>query len=321
MIISRTPLRISLVGGGTDVPAFYERSAVPGAVVSFAINKYVYIAVNEKFDRRFRVSYSVTENVDEIGEIKNDLVRNTMKRFKINRGLEIVSIADVPGGGTGLGSSSAFTVGLVNALDFYLNQNYRPRGILAETAFDVERECHPSIGKQDAYAAAYGGFNYIRFGARGVSVAPMDISGGFFQSHLLLFYTGIQRSSDELLKEQRKGFESRTLDIGIRMAELANGLYQQAVGLNVEKISKLLNENWELKKRLADGITNPQIDEWYTRGLENGALGGKVCGAGGGGFLLFFAPPEAHRKIEQALGLRRVDFEIEEEGSRIVYET
>ena len=316
MIISKTPLRISLLGGGTDLPAFYEKS--PGAVISMAINRYVYIAVNEKFDNRFRVSYSITENVEAVDEIRNSIVRHTLNHFKVKSGLEIISIADVPGEGTGLGSSSAFTVGLINALDWHFDHDYRSHGVLAETAFQIERGVHPDIGRQDAYASAYGGFNYLRFHKTHVSVQPLEMPNEMF-SWFLLLYTGVTRQSDLLLNTQREGFEKdkEKVAIGKEMAGLANEFYRCFnIDLNV---GPFLHENWKLKRALHDGISTPQIDAWYECAMQNGALGGKLCGAGGGGFLLFYAPPDAHARIAEATGLRRVDFDIEPEGSKVVY--
>jgi D-glycero-alpha-D-manno-heptose-7-phosphate kinase len=305
MIISKTPLRVSLVGGGTDVPAFYEQS--PGAVVSFAISKYIYVAVNEKFDGCFRVSYSVTENVDRVEEIKHSLVRHTLKHQKPKAGLEIVSIADIPGEGTGLGSSSAFEVGLLHAFNW--NEHYVSPRLLAETAFQIERECHRDIGKQDHYAAAYGGFNRFRFKPSSVDVEmlyPPDMRW------FLLLYTGITRKADDLLRAQSKAFQADKLAIGKEMAALAENFSE-------ENISETLQDGWVLKKRLYKGVTNDQIDDWYIRAIMAGAQGGKICGAGGGGFLLFYAPPDAHEGIVKATGLRKVDFQISTEGSKVIY--
>lgn len=315
VIISRTPLRLSLIGGGTDVPAFYEKHT--GAVASFAINRFVYVAVNEKFDGRFRVSYSTTENVDTADEIKHDLVRKTLEHFKPSKGLEIVSVADVPGEGTGLGSSSAFECGLLQSLNWYYQQDYLSPGVLAELAFQYERECHPDIGKQDMYAAAYGGFNFMRFHKTHVEVIPLQMTEEW-KSGFLLLYTGITRSSSDLLRAQRHGFEKDKMLIGKGMAFLAETFYEQYQSGFVG-IGELMRENWDLKMCLYDGVTSPQINAWYELGMKNGAIGGKLCGAGGGGFMLFYAPPDSHKRIVEATGLRKVDFEIENEGSKIVY--
>jgi D-glycero-alpha-D-manno-heptose-7-phosphate kinase len=310
MIITRTPLRISLVGGGTDTPAFYEKNL--GAVVSFAIDKYIYISVNEKFDGKFRVSYSKTENVEERENIEHPIVRNTLQQYNIHTGLEIVSVADIPGGGTGLGSSSAFTVGLINALDWKIANTHRIHGALAEVAFQVERQSNPFIGKQDAYAAAFGGFNLFRFKGNKVGYKPIEYPDEI-QDWFLLLYTGITRPSDDLLKSQSKSLSAGGVVIGREMAALAEEF-------TLKNIGEMLKQNWILKKEIHNGISSPQIDKWYWTALQNGAEGGKLCGAGGGGFLFFYAPPDAHERIIKATGLRRVDFRIEQEGSKVIYE-
>lgn len=315
MIISRTPLRLSLVGGGTDVPAFYEQS--PGAVVSFAINHYVYVSVNKKFDGKFRVSYSTTENVDTADQIQHDLVRNALKRFKMDGGLEVVSVADIPGEGTGLGSSSAFTVGLLNALNWHYQADYIHPAALAEQAFEVEQAEHPGIGKQDQYAAAYGGFNFIRFESKKVEVWKFDIQPNF-EDWFLLLYTGITRKADDMLQAQSNAFREDRLKIGKGMALLAEEFRNQYISGKIH-IGELLHENWILKTCIHKDITNSQVNTWYTLARANGALGGKLCGAGGGGFMLFYAPPDSHKKITEVTGLRRVDFKIEKEGSKIIY--
>lgn len=315
MIISKTPLRVSLVGGGTDIPAFYEKS--PGAVVSFSIDKYVYVTVNDKFDGHFRVSYSETENVGSIYDIKHDLVRQALWQFQVKKGLEIVSVADIPGEGTGLGSSSAFTVGLINALNYHYQQDYLSPGVLAELAFKVESGPHPDIGKQDAYAAAYGDFNFMHFTRNSVEVTPL-VMDEEVEKWFLLLYTGITRSSVELLREQRKALEGKNFEIGKGMARLAEEFTRKYYDGDLN-IGELLHENWLLKSCIAPGISNFEIDEWYRVARENGAEGGKLCGAGGGGFMLFYAPPDSHRKIAEATGLRRVEFKIAKEGSRVIY--
>lgn len=310
MIITRTPLRISLCGGGTDVPAFYEKT--PGAVVSFAINKYVYISVNRKFDGRFRVSYSQTENVNSVEEIQHLIVRNVLENSRVKNGLEIVSMADIPGSGTGLGSSSAFTVGLINAVDGLFREREYSAGPLAEIAFSIERKSNPNIGKQDAYASAFGGFNMFGFKGNNVGRIPLFLPS-YCEDSFLLLYTGITRPSDDLLRAQKNSLEGDGLEIGKEMAYLAETF-------DINDIGYYLRQNWELKKLLHGGISSQQIDDWYYVGIRNGAEGGKLCGAGGGGFMLFYAPPDAHDRIVKATGLRRVDFKVEYEGSKVIYE-
>ena len=316
MIITRTPLRVSLVGGGTDVPQFYQKS--PGAVVSFAINKFIYVAVNDKFDGQYRVSYSKNENVKSIEEIRHDLVRRALSTLRVKNGLEIVSIADIPGSGSGLGSSSAFTVGLVHALSAHLHGRSPKGGGLAELAYEIEAAAHPEIGKQDPYAAAYGGLNFLHFNKKGVSVKPMEIPLGL-TSHMLLLWTGMTRSASEPLQAQKRFFEGDGMEVGKEMARLASELHRQFVLGNYDLVGRYLNDNWKLKRSISSFVSTPEIDHWYVQAMDNGAIGGKVCGAGGGGFLLFFCNPDARQRIADVTGLKKVDFEIEKEGSKIVY--
>jgi len=320
MIITRTPLRISLIGGGTDVPEYYAKKA--GAVVSLTINKYVYVTVNKRFEPMFRVSYSKTEHAARIENIEHDLVRESLLMSRVEHGLEITSVADIPGNGTGLGSSSAFTVGLLKALDPQVEP-----GTLAERAFMVESgKCRNPVGKQDQYAAAYGGLNFITFGKRLVRVTPIAASNQWtrdFEEHALLLWTGVSRDANDILKSQSKSFETGdAMGYGQKLAQLAHTLYAEICGYQMNQmdvLGELLNEAWELKKKLAGGISNDTIDRHYKTAISQGAYGGKLLGAGGGGFLLFLAQPERHEAIARATGLRRVDFRVEKEGSNVIY--
>lgn len=320
MLITRTPLRISLVGGGTDVKEFYSKHA--GAVVSFAINHYVYVSVSKKFDGKFRISYSKTENVDTIDEIQHDLVRESLRLHNIKTGLEITSVSDIPGNGTGIGSSSAFTVGLVNAL----SRNVQPAA-LAERAYVVENEtCGHPTGKQDQYAAAFGGMNYFAFHRKHVEVVSLHPSEAWhndFQAHSLLLWTGISRDGNEILKEQRGNFSSGTnLEIGRQMAQLANDLYIEILNEeSMERIGGLIAESWKIKKFFASAISNIRTEAQIEEIMRNGAYGCKLCGAGGGGFLFVLASPSDHARIVKRTGLRQVKFKIEKEGSKVIYES
>ena len=320
MIITRTPLRISLVGGGTDVKEFYSKHA--GAVVSFAIQHYVYVSVNKKFDGKFRVSYSQTENVNTLDEIQHDLVRESLRLHNIKTGLEITSVSDIPGNGTGLGSSSAFTVGLVNAL----SKNVTPAA-LAECAYVVENEtCGHPTGKQDQYACALGGMNYLAFQRRHVKVIPLYPSEAWlneFQSHSLLLWTGIARDGNEILKEQRGNFSSgANLEIGKQMAQLATDLYVEILNEEgMDRIGGLIAESWKIKRFFANGISNMRIEGQIEEIKQSGAYGWKLCGAGGGGFLFVLAPPDTHARIVERTGLRQIKFKIEKEGSKVIYES
>jgi D-glycero-alpha-D-manno-heptose-7-phosphate kinase len=323
MIISRTPLRISFVGGGSDLPSFYTLDR--GAVVSTAIDKYIYITVNRKFDRRIRASYSVTEIVDHVDELKHELIREALKLLDIDGGIEITSISDIPDG-TGLGSSSTYTVGLLKALHAYKGEHVSAERLACEACrIEIER-CAKPIGKQDQYIAAYGGFQYIRFNPDGgVFVEPIICAPRIkkeLQERLLLLYMGTTRSADHILREQNantaRGSQSRaSLQ---RMAHLAGDLREALSSNCLEHFGEALHAGWLEKKTLASAISNAQIDAWYDLARQHGALGGKVLGAGGGGFLLFYAQPECHEAIKRALpALRHVPFRFEPQGSRIIY--
>ncbi|HEY75256.1 MAG TPA: GHMP kinase [Thermoflexia bacterium] len=324
MIISRTPLRISFVGGGSDLPAFYERE--PGAVVSTAINKYIYITVNRKFDNKIRASYSRTEIVDSVEELRHELIREALRMTGIDRAIEITSISDIPSRGTGLGSSSTYTVGLLNAL-------YAHRGRmvgaerLAKEACEIEIErCRKPIGKQDQYIAAYGGLKYIRFYPGGeVEVTPILCAPQTrreLQRRLLMLYTGLTRRADDILAEQSRNcvMDETKRNSLRRMVHLAEQMVEALSRNELDGFGEVLHANWLEKQRLASGITNPDIDRWYEAARAHGAIGGKILGAGGGGFLLLYAPPERHEEICRALPeLRAIPFRFEPQGSRIIY--
>jgi D-glycero-alpha-D-manno-heptose-7-phosphate kinase len=324
MIISRTPLRMSFVGGGSDLPVFYRRFG--GAVVSTAINRYVYLQVNQKFDDRIRVSYSRTEDAKNVDRVKHPLVREAMKMVGLKGGLEITSVADIPARGTGLGSSSSFTIGLLHALHAYSGQ-YASAERLARECCEIEIErCGEPIGKQDQYAAAYGGFNFIRFNPDdSVSVEPIICRRETLlrlQDHILVFYTGLTRSASSVLKGQQAAMASqqKKQDTMKRMVELASQLKAELEKNNLDAFGEIIHENWELKRSLTGQISNDKIDAWYERARKAGAVGGKLLGAGSGGFLMFHAPPERHEAVARALkDLRQVDFRIEPTGSRIIF--
>lgn len=324
MIISRTPLRISFAGGGTDLPAFYQDE--PGMVVSTAINKYIYITVNPKFDRKVRASYSVTEIVDTVDDLRHELIREALRLVGIDGGIEITSISDIPSQGTGLGSSSTYTVGLLNALYAYTGRMVGAER-LAREACQIEIDiCGKPIGKQDQYIAAYGGLKRITFlPDEGVEVTPLLMPKEArcqLESSLLMLYTGMVRSADAILARQsantRNGNGARTHLRGMR--NLAHHLSHALAQGEICVMGNYLHEGWLQKRSLADGISNPAIDGWYERARQHGALGGKILGAGGGGFLLLYAPPACHPQIINALPeLRPVSFQFESQGSRIIY--
>ncbi len=322
MIMSRTPLRITFVGGGTDIPSYY-RGYGPGAVVSASINKYIYVAVNKKFDSKIRVSYSVTEMVDSVDEIKHPTVREAMKLLDIDGGVEIVSISDIPSKGTGLGSSSTFLVGLLNALHAYKGEHASSLQ-LAEEAVKIEREIlgEPG-GKQDQYMAAYGGIQFMEFHQdERVSVKPVIMSEEIrssLQSNLLLLYTGRERSSTDIHRVQASSVADK-LESYHQMKGMAFEMFDAMSNGSSNEIGRLLHRNWEQKRQLANGITDSNIDRWYETAISKGAVGGKMIGAGGGGFLLLYASPERHQEIADALPeLKPEPFGIEYDGSRIIF--
>jgi D-glycero-alpha-D-manno-heptose-7-phosphate kinase len=323
MVISRTPLRISFVGGGTDLPDFADQHG--GAVVSTAIDKWIHVIVAGRFEGDVRVSYSQTEIVPTARDVEHELVREALRLTGTPRGIDVVTLADVPSRGTGLGSSSAVMVGLLNALYAYQGR-YRSATQLADEASRVEIEdLGKPIGRQDQYAAAVGGFNLIEFvRGGGVRTEPIIAPRGTLERlhrSLLLFFTGVQRSADDVLDDQRSRIRSgSTTDSLLAMRDLAYELRDALAAGEVDAVGDLLHRNWELKRSLAEGVTSDLIDGAYARAREAGATGGKLLGAGAGGFLLFFVPPERQDAVRRVLSsdLREVAFRFAAYGSQIV---
>ena len=325
MIISRTPLRVSFFGGGSDLPTYYRHAG--GAVLSTTIDQSVYVTVSQKFDSSIRVSYSRTEEVGTVSDVQHPLVREALRLRGIEGGIEIVSVADVPSRGTGLGSSSSFTVGLLNALSAYQGA-YAPAAQLAQESCEIEiGRCREPIGKQDQYAAAFGGLNLIRFNPDNTVevckvICPAETLPAL-QRRLLFFYTGITRSASELLREQSVEFSkpmgaaSRSLSC---MADMAVAAFEALCAGRIEAIGPMLHEAWMIKRGLSSGISNSLIDDAYEAALQAGADGGKLLGAGGGGFLMFCAEPSRHGAIRNALrSLRETQFAFEPRGSNIIF--
>ena len=324
MIVSRTPFRMSFAGGGSDQPSFYRRFG--GAVVSTAINQFVYVTVNGKFDEKIRVSYSRTEEAGSVRRIRHPLVREAMTLLGTQGGVEITSIADIPAKGTGLGSSSSFTVGLLNALHAFGERHASAEQLASEACtIEIER-CGEPIGKQDQYAAAYGGLNYIQFNPDdSVHVEPIICKPETIQriqAHTLVFYTGITRSASSLLRDQQRAVagDKKKQQAVQRMVELARQMRRELQANRVSGFGEVLHEGWHLKKSLDANIATGRIDEWYAEARKAGAIGGKLLGAGAGGFLMLQAPPDRHEAVAHALtGLRRMDFQFESQGSRIIF--
>ncbi len=323
MIITKTPFRISFVGGGSDLEAFYSQSK--GAVLSTSINKYMYISSHKFFEEdKIRIKYSQTETVSGLAEIKHPILRTALQKFNINGGIEVSSIADIPGG-TGMGSSSSFTVGLLHNLHAATN-SFASKEDLAKGACEIEIDLlKEPIGKQDQYAAAYGGLNVIEFKQNGhVTVEPVYMNrDGLVQleKNLYLYYIGNQRSASSILAEQRNNTSQadkfKTLQ---NMVDLVYQLRDTLMAGNLDNFGSLMHENWMMKQQLASGISNPLINELYDLALKNGALGGKLLGAGGGGFMLFYCPQEKQQKLNEALHkVRRFDFKFEQNGSQLIH--
>jgi len=321
MIISRTPFRVSFVGGGTDLPGFYQREQ--GAVISATINKYVFLTVNRRFDDTLRISYSKTEIVDRVGDVHHPLFRETMRFTGVDSGIEVTSIADIPAG-SGLGSSSSFTVGLLHALHAFQGA-YKTADELAGEACHLEMgTLGEPIGKQDQYAAAFGGLRRYRFNPDGtVFVDPVicaaDTKSALF-SHLLFFYLGGCRDARQVLEEQARNTE-RKMEHLRTIRRSVDAFWEILVrGEPTVAIGELLHQAWLAKKELAANISNERIDQYYDRARAAGALGGKVLGAGMGGFLLLFCEPTRQQAVRECLReLREVHFGFEPEGSKIIY--
>jgi len=323
MIISKTPYRISFVGGGSDMAVFYRES--PGAVVSTTINKYMYVTVNRRFEPTIRMAYTETEIVESVKQLQHELAREAIKMTGLNASLEITTIGEVPAG-TGLGSSSAVTVGLLNAL--WTHQGIKKSCTeLAQQACAIEIDIlKEPIGKQDQYAAGFGGLNYIQFKPdETVQVEPIKCLKKTKQSldeNLLLFYTGIKRQASKILKEQTHNTKKQTDKKKIlgKMVELAQELKYALEKNDLSRFGMLLDENWQLKKRMASKITNPKIDYWYEQAKKAGAIGGKILGAGGGGFLLLYCLKDQQSGLKTKMtesGLRELKFSLESQGSMI----
>jgi len=325
VIICRAPLRISFFGGGTDYPIWYRENG--GAVISTTINKYNYLTIRKLppfFDYKYRIRYFKQEYVSDPALIEHPVVRESIKFFGLDEGFEIGHTSDLPAR-SGLGSSSSFTVGLLHGL--HAMQSYMPtKRELALQALHVEQELiGEAVGSQDQTAAAFGGFNLIRFSmAREIDVDPIIMPQdrlSVLQDHLLLCFTGFARTASEIADSQIKLTRSRHAELE-RMGELCSKALVLLINSNrdINEFGELLGEQWRIKRSMTDLVTSPEIDRIYAAGLRAGALGGKLLGAGGGGFLLFYAPPDRHQEIKQTLGDKMfVPFRFESTGSKIVY--
>lgn len=324
MIITRSPLRISIGGGGTDLPSFYERHG--GFLVAMGINKHIYVSAQRTFEPGILLKYSRNEMVKSVDEIQHPIIRETMAMMEITEpNFEITSVADVPAG-TGLGSSGSFTTALVKALAIF-NRAHIDAAQVAELACRVEiQRLHEPIGKQDQYIAAFGGITAFTFHPDGgVDIESLKISDETFDEideNILLFFTGYTRSASEILKEQntKTGDADEAMVANLkRVAELGKRSRQAFLSGRLGDWGEMMREHWEAKKKRSSDMSTPQIDEWYDLALRNGAVGGKLVGAGGGGFLLFYA--EDPRRLRQAMtkcGLRELRFHMDVEGTKVL---
>lgn len=323
LVVTRTPLRISFAGGGTDMPDFYRKH--DGAVLSTTIDKYLYVTVKrhgELFEESFRLNYSATEQADHLDEIKNDIARECLRLSQVEPPIYISTVADLPGH-SGLGSSSSFAVGLMNALHAISGDRVSP-GQLAEEAARVELEIlGRPIGKQDHYAAAFGGLSHFKFQSDGqVTITPQRLPKLQLDSifnHILLFWTGLWRDSSFVLSEQKEN-TNENLENLLTIRDYANKMRDLMLnGFTPETLGKMLDTGWNVKKRLASGISSPEIDDWYGKAMDAGALGGKLCGAGGGGFLMIIAHPKLQDSVRVALSdISEVAIGYEAQGSRLM---
>ena len=321
MIITQTPLRIGLVGGGTDLPAYYREHG--GRVLNAAIDKYVYVVVKQRFDDDIYINYSQKEIVSRVEDVSHDLVREAMHMAGIRKGVEITTLADIPAAGSGLGSSSAVTVGLLHALFTYQGRQVSAEE-LAERACTIELDrCQKPIGKQDQYAAAFGGICDMRFGPGDrvvvdqIRLASRDHHQ--LQDELMLFYTGITRSADTILHEQTANIADRLTQLH-QLRELAAGAAEGLRRGDTKCVGTALGQSWLAKRELASGVTNRQLDESVDGALEAGATGAKVAGAGGGGFVLITCPVEFQAAVRERLGhMKELPIKIEPFGSRVIF--
>jgi D-glycero-alpha-D-manno-heptose-7-phosphate kinase len=321
MIVTQTPLRVSFFGGGTDLPRFYREHG--GSVLSTAIDKYIFVVLKRRFDDRIRLGYTRTELVDSLDELEHELAREALRITGVTRQIEIGTLGDIPSAGSGLGSSSTVTVGILSALYAYLN-SAQPAETLARQACEVEiNRLGKPIGKQDQYIAAYGGFRFIRFlPDETVEVETVKLPVGArerLEMNLLLFFTDQTRSSESVLREVNRNMREQ-VSVLRAIGEMASEGRQLLEAGQLDVFGRLLHEGWRLKRRLAHSVSNDEIDDMYASAHAAGALGGKICGAGGGGFLLLYCPVGCRSAVRQALrGRRELPFRLEPDGSKVIF--
>jgi len=321
LIIVQTPLRISFFGGGTDFRAFFMQEG--GCALSSAIDKYIFVTIKQRFDSKLRIGYTQTEMVDEIDQIHHELIRESLRITRVDRGVEITTMGDIPSEGSGLGSSSTVTVGALHAMYAYLGEIV-PAERLAREACEIEIEVlKRPIGIQDQYIAAYGGLRFFEFLSNGqVTSEKIKLSSEAqraLNNNFMLFFTGMSRNSSTILKEQVGNLKDRLNEL----REIKHLTYEARCAIeteNFDALGVLLHKSWELKKRLASTVSNGRIDEMYETARGAGAIGGKIAGAGGGGFLLLYVPWECQNKVRTKLNdLQELPFRLEDDGTKVIF--
>lgn len=322
MIIVQAPLRVSFFGGGTDFPSYFLQEG--GCVLSTTIDKYIFVTIKRRFDQNLRVGYTKTEMVDHFDDIEHELIREALRKTKITEGVEITTMGDIPSQGSGLGSSSTVTVGALHAMYSYLGELV-PAERLAREACEIEIDIlHKPIGIQDQYIAAYGGLRFLEFTTEGEvrneRVPLTEEQQRRLNNNTMSFYTGVTRRSDSILGEQKDNIAQRRAVLR-EMKQIAYSAREELVAGNVDCLGELLDASWQMKKQLASKISNGSIDEIYQTARRAGALGGKISGAGGGGFLLLYCPYERQDAVRQALHpLQELPFKIEPHGSKVIFD-
>ena len=317
MLITRTPLRVSLFGGGTDFPSYYEKNG--GCVLTTAINKYVYVIIKPRIDNNIRVSHTHIETTHYFAKLKHELVREAIRLTGLPNGVEIITIGDLPSG-MGLGSSSSVLVGLLKAMHVYCHNDVSNE-VIAQEACSIERDVlHKPIGVQDQYIASYGGFRFIQFFDSGVRIGPdLKDDRSSVQDRLMLFSTGVARKSSNVLTEQVHKIAKNRPELD-EMKELATSAINELSRASYDVVGGLLDTSWRIKRKLAPNITNPKIERIYDRAMRAGALGGKIVGAGGGGYLLIYCPLDKKDAIIRIFeGWDELPFALEPEGTKVIF--
>jgi len=321
MIIIQTPLRVSFFGGGTDFSAYYLQEG--GAVLSSTIDKYIFVTIKKRFDAKIRVGYTKTEMVDHIDELKHELIREALRKTGITQGVEITTMGDIPSEGSGLGSSSTVTVGALHAMYAYQSKIVNAEKLATE-ACEIEIDTLGSpIGKQDQYIAAYGGLRFIEFRQDG-SIHPEKVHVSentcrALNDNFMLFYTGMSRQANSILKEQKANINDRQETLH-KLKTMAYTAREALEASNIELLGDLLHQSWLTKQQLATSISNDAINEMYAAARKAGAIGGKITGAGGGGFLLLYCPFEKQNAVRATLhGLQELPFTLERDGTKVIF--